>query len=178
MDAVATKSIVGSRSVKESGEQTTGAVDEQIVVFTIGSEEFGVDISRVWEINELQTITRVPRAPKFIEGIINLRGEIIPVLNLGKQLGLFQDEAKSGRRIMVVQSGQNRLGLMVDEVRQVIQIPAGAVEPPSPLVTTIDSGYLRGIARLEGRLVILFDLDMLLSAEEKESVEAVHAAMA
>jgi purine-binding chemotaxis protein CheW len=60
----------------------------------------------------------------------------------------------------------------------VIQIPAGAVEPPSPLVTTIDSGYLRGIARLEGRLVILFDLDMLLSAEEKESVEAVHAAMA
>jgi purine-binding chemotaxis protein CheW len=142
------------------------AQDEHLVVFRIGEEDYGVDIARVWEINEVPAITRLPRTSPFIEGVINLRGEVIPVMDLRQRLGLPAREQERETRIMVVQAGSNRLGLRVDGVREVIRVAADAVEPPSPMVATVDSGYLRGIARLEERLVVLFDLDQLLNGAE------------
>jgi len=147
--------------------QATQSVDaeEQLVIFQLASEVYGVDIGRVQEIIRTQHITRVPRAPEFVEGVINLRGKVIPVVDLRKRFGLEGGEHGKASRIVVVEAGEHTIGIVVDAVSEVLRIPTAAVEPPSPVVTTVDSDYLRGIAKLEDRLIILLDLDAVLSQE-------------
>ena len=147
--------------------------EEHLVLFTLGGEHYGVDISRVREINEIQSITALPQAPPFIEGVINLRGQIIPVMNLRKRLGLPSADTNTESRIMVVQVGEQGLGLLVDDVREVIKIPADAVVPPSQFVTTERSRFLRAIAKVEDRLVVLFELDQLLTSQETDKLSTL-----
>jgi purine-binding chemotaxis protein CheW len=150
------------------------AREEHLVVFKLADEFFGVDIAEVWEINEVQAITRVPQAPPFVEGVINLRGQITPVMDLRKRLGLPGQAHNRETRIMVVQVNQQRLGLVVDSVNEVIKVPASAIEPPSPLVTSVHDGFLRAIAKLEDRLIILFDLTQLLTIQEENQLARMH----
>ncbi len=152
---------------------TTVALDgEQVVVFDVFNESYAVNIARVHEIIRLQQITIIPGAPQYIEGVINLRGKVIPVLDLRKRFGLQADKHTRSSRIVVVEINDQTLGLIVDGVSEVLRIPAGRVEPPSPLVAGIDSRYLRGIAKLENRLIILLDLDQVLSPIEQQQLEA------
>lgn len=155
-----------------SESQVLDAV-EQLVVFELADEVYGVDISRVQEIIRMTTITRLPRAPEFVEGVINLRGRVIPVVDLKRRFGLAEGGRTKACRIVVVDVGDHTIGMVVDAVSEVLRVPAAAVEPPSPVVTTVDSDYLRGIARLEGRLVILLDLDKVLTWEEKRRLREV-----
>ena len=153
-------------------EQTLDA-EEQLVIFELGKEVYGVDISRVQEIIRMATITKLPRAPEFVEGVINLRGRVIPVVDLKKRFGLGQGEHDRSSRIVVVDAGHHTLGMVVDAVSEVLRVQSQAIEPPSPVVTTVESDYIRGIAKLDGRLVILLDLDKVLSWEEKRRLSEV-----
>ncbi len=151
------------------------AVEEQLVIFELANEVYGVDISRVQEIIRMTTITQLPRAPEFVEGVINLRGKVIPVVDLDKRFGLEMTERTKSSRIVVVDVGEHTIGMVVDAVSEVLRVPADAVEPPSPVVTTIESDYIRGIAKLESRLIILLDLDKVLSWDEKRRLREAAA---
>lgn len=141
--------------------------EEQLVVFGLANEQYGVDIGRVQEIIRMQAITEVPRAPQFVEGVINLRGGIIPVIDLRKRFGMGHDEHDQDTRIVVVEINGQRVGLVVDRVSEVLRVPKEDIEPPSALVTTVDSAYLRAIAKLENRLIILLDLNSVLRVDEQ-----------
>lgn len=152
---------------------TTVAIGgEQIVVLDLGGEAYGVEIGRVEEIIRMQAITRVPNGPAFIEGVTNLRGRVIPVLDLRKRFGLPASDATRRSRIVVGELGEHTVGLVVDGVSEVLQLSPGAVEPPSTLVTSADSGFLRGVAKLDERLILLLDLSRILSRSEAEDLAA------
>ena len=149
-----------------------GGDEQQLVVFELGAELYGVEIARVHEIIRLQTVTRVPRAPAFVEGVINLRGKVIPVVDLRRRFGLPSAEHTRSTRIVVVEIGDQVVGIVVDGVSEVLRVNTATVEPPSPVVAGIDSEYLHGIAKLPERLVILLDLDRVLAREERSALAA------
>ncbi|MEE9285888.1 MAG: chemotaxis protein CheW [Dehalococcoidia bacterium] len=152
--------------------------ERQLVVFDLASEAYGVDINAVREIIRMQEITNVPRAAEFVEGVINLRGKVIPVVDLRRRFGLAVAEGTKDNRIVVVEVGDHDIGIVVDAVTEVMRIPANSVEPPSAVITTDDSDYLMGIAKLEHSMIILLDLDRVLTGVQQEGLEAAAAAAA
>ena len=145
----------------------------QLVTFSIGDEEFGVEILKVQEIIRMLEITKVPRAPEFVEGVINLRGKVIPILDLRKRFGLAARDHDKHTRIIVIEINSMIVGFIVDSVSEVLRIPADTVEPPPPVVSGLDSEYLSGGGKLEDRLLIMLDLDRLLSNEEQDVLSQV-----
>lgn len=145
----------------------------QLVSFVIENEEFGIDILSVQEIIRPVAITRVPRAPAFIEGVINLRGRIVPVVDLRKRFGLPERDRDKETRIVVVELGGRVVGFMMDAVREVIRVDRGVIEPPPDLAIGIDAQYIKGVAKLDDRLLILLDLDEVLSGDEQHALTAV-----
>ena len=151
-------------------EFRTQTTEEQVVVFSLADELYGLDISRVQGIIKMPEVTRVPRAAEFVEGVINLRGEIVPIIDLRKRFGLAHHEDSVDTRIINVEMGDHLVGLIVDAVEEVLNIPSDVIEPPPDLVTTVDSAYLQSIAKLQDRLVILLDLDRVLSTAEQQAI--------
>lgn len=137
----------------------------QVVAFTIGSQEYGVDILSVQEIIKVLTITRVPRAGRFIEGVINLRGNVIPVFNLHKRFGVTPAEDKEEARIIVFQFEDTRAGIIVDGVSEVIRIKGNAIEDAGNVYHSVDADFVQGVGKVEGRLLILLDAKKLLGLE-------------
>ena len=156
-------------------EHAVAGAEMQLVVFELGDESYAVDISRVQDINRMQEITEIPHAPESVVGVINLRGRVIPVIDLRKRFGLPDAVHTKDTRIVVVHLEGNLIGVIVDAVSQVLRIPTDIVEPPSPVLAGVDSKYLRGIAKLDDRLVILLDLDFVLSRREQEAISEVLA---
>lgn len=138
----------------------------QLVSFNIGTEEFGVDILKVQEINRMVEITRVPRSPDFVEGIINLRGKVIPIIDLRTRFNLQITDHDKNTRIVVVDIEGQTMGMIVDSVSEVLRIPASTIEPTPEVVTSVDSDYIRGVAKLDNRLLIYLDLAKILTGEE------------
>ena len=132
----------------------------QLVTFKLAGEEYATDILKVQEINRMVEITSVPNAPHCVEGVINLRGKVIPVVNLRKKFGLVVKEADAQSRIMVVDVGKT-IGIIVDSVSEVLRLRADTVETPPSITENGSSEYIRGIGKLEDRLLILLDLDKL-----------------
>lgn len=145
----------------------------QLVTFKIGEEEFGVDILRVQEIIRMMPITKVPNAPPFVEGVINLRGKVIPVIDMRRRFGMVAAEHDSHTRIKVMNLGDKTVGFVVDAVSEVLRIQESTVEPPPAVVAGIGSEYMRDVGKLENRLLILLDLDKLLSEQDKELLAAI-----
>ncbi len=145
----------------------------QLVSFKIGNEEFGVDILKVQEINRMMEITTVPNAPTFVEGVVNLRGRIIPVIDLRTRLGMIKVEHSIKTRIIVVELVDKTVGFIVDEVNEVLRIPRSITEPPPEMVAGIEANYLTAVAKLEDRLLILLDLEKILDSEEAEQLSAM-----
>src|SRR5262249_46084375 len=131
-------------------------------------EEYGVDVRLVQEIIRVTEITQVPRAPEFIKGVINLRGRIIPVVDLKRKLNLGDVERTRLARIVVVKLRDRLTGLLVDGASQVPKVPGSSIEPRPEEVVEIDANYIPGVAKLEARLIILVDLNKILAAEIKE----------
>ncbi|MFZ5980250.1 MAG: chemotaxis protein CheW, partial [Candidatus Zixiibacteriota bacterium] len=142
----------------------------QLVSFNIGSEEFGVDILKVQEINRMVEITKVPQAPHYVEGVINLRGKVIPIIDLRKRFNLEMKEYDKNTRIVVVDINNNIMGMIVDAVSEVLRLPADTVEPPPELVTGVNSEYIKAVAKLEDRLLIFLDLSKVIDAEEMAAI--------
>lgn len=140
----------------------------QLVTFSISDEEFGVDILKVQEIIRTMEISKVPRAPDFVEGVINLRGKVIPIIDLRRRFGLEYRQHDKNTRIIVIEITQVIVGFVVDAVSEVLRIPASTVEPPPPVVAGVDSEYINGVGKLEDSLLILLDLDKLLSGADME----------
>lgn len=145
----------------------------QLVTFSIGEEEFGVNILKVKEINRAMEITKVPRAPAFVEGVINLRGTVIPIIDLRKRFGLLAKQADKDTRIIVIEINGIIVGFVVDAVSEVLRIPAGTVEPPPPVVAGVESDYISGVGKLRERLLIMLDLDRLLTTEDMDMLSAM-----
>ena len=148
----------------------TGYTEKQLVVFDLATEAYGVDIGAVREIIRMQNITTVPRTPDFVEGVINLRGKVIPVVDLRKRFGLTVADQNKDSRIVVVDIGGDDIGVVVDAVTEVLRISSESVEPLSSVITTADSEYLLGIAKLDDKMVILLELESVLSDEEKSAL--------
>jgi purine-binding chemotaxis protein CheW len=147
--------------------------EEQLVVFRLAGEHYGLDIGSVQEIIVWQPVTRVPRAPGFVEGIINLRGNVIPVVDLRRRFGLEGAEPGRQTRIMVVEIGSLVVGLVVDGVSEVLRVPASAVEPPSAVISGVDTQFIRGVAKVGERLIILLNPYRILDDREQAALEAV-----
>jgi purine-binding chemotaxis protein CheW len=138
----------------------------QYVVFRLAREQYGIAIGAVKEIILAQELTRLPAMPDFTDGLINLRGRIIPVINLRKRFGLPAAESAETNRTVVAEIGGLEAGLLVDDVVGVLRVPAGSVQPP-PRVQTGGAALVRGVAQVEERLVILLDPSLILMETEQ-----------
>lgn len=144
----------------------------QLVSFVIGKEQFGVDILKVQEIIRLSPITSIPNSPDFIEGVINLRGNIIPVIDLRKRLRLpapaqGDNGTKENTRILIIDVRDRVTGFIVDSVSEVLKIDSGMIQPPPEIVVAgLKSQYLSGVCKLQERLLILLDFTKILQVEE------------
>ena len=142
---------------------------EHLATFFLAKEEFGVDVRLVQEIIRVSAITQVPRAPEFIKGVINLRGRIVPVIDLKKKLGVGEvDISARQARVVVVKLKERQVGLLVDGASQVLKVPLTSIEAAPEEVSEIDTHAIRGVAKLSDRLIILMDLERVLSLELRE----------
>jgi len=154
-------------------ERKTAEATEHLATFFLDAEEYGVDVRLVQEIIRVSEITQVPRSPGFIKGVINLRGRIVPVVDLKRKLGLGQvDEAARPARIVVARLKDRLLGLLVDGANQVLKVPVSLIEAAPEEVVAKGASYIRGVAKLEKRLIILMDLYKVLFPELREGAQA------
>jgi purine-binding chemotaxis protein CheW len=135
----------------------------QIVSFRVGEEEFGLDILRVQEIIRMQDLTRVPHSPAFVDGVINLRGKVLPIISLRKRFGMHEQAHGKDTRIVVLEIQNMVLGFIVDSVSEVLRISASAIAPP-PRLGKVGREFVAGVGKLEDRLLILLDVDRILGA--------------
>ncbi len=156
---------------------TSGTVDQrQLVVFQLGGEGYCVDINKVREINRVVEITHIPQSPPFVEGVINLRGQIIPIIDLRRRFDLTAnlDKESNDTRIMVVDTNGTLVGFIVDAVREVLRISTDKIEPTPDLVTSdIDRKYIEGVATVDDRLLIILNSDLIFAADELGDLQAV-----
>jgi purine-binding chemotaxis protein CheW len=162
-------------AIRNVNTSSKGAGEEllQLVSFRIGEEEFGVDILKVQEINRLVEITKVPRSPDFVEGVINLRGKVIPVIALRTRFQMASKQADKDTRIVVVDIDGQVMGMIVDAVSEVLRLPRDTIVPPPEIATSIDSEYIQGVAKLDDRLLIFLDLSKIFSEKEKEALARI-----
>ena len=144
----------------------------QLIVFRLGQTEFAVPIDQVWRVEPLaeQHVTWVPRAPGFLEGVVNVRGQVIPVLDLKKRLGVSSDQRPPRARVLIVEMEDQRVGLIVDAVSDILWFPTDKVEPPPPMVAQISGVFVQGVVKEEERLLIILDLREILSPGEREEL--------
>jgi purine-binding chemotaxis protein CheW len=144
-----------------------------IVGFRVGAETFGVPITCVHEIVRVPNITSVPDSPEFVEGVINLRGKIVSVVDLRKRFGETQLNTHKKNRVIVVESDGKLVGLIVDAASEVLRIPNADIEPPPPVLQNSESSYVTGVGKYHGRLIILVDLKRVLQRGELRKLEEV-----
>jgi purine-binding chemotaxis protein CheW len=158
--------------VKDSEEtKTLGNDSEQFIRFNIGNEEYGLEIRKVKEVIRYKEFTRLPKTPAFVKGIINLRGDVIPVIDLREKFGLEQDDYTEMTRVIVVEVEEKSIGMVVDSVSHVIRISENAIEPPPPLIGGLSDKYVKGVSTSEENLIILLNIDLILSEDEKSKLE-------
>jgi purine-binding chemotaxis protein CheW len=147
----------------------------QVVIFKLREEEFGIEISSVLEISRLLEITYVPHAPDFVEGVVNLRGKVLAVVDLAKQFGLGEEkERPKSAKIMIVKIKEEIIGLIVDEVPEILRVSEKNIEPPPEIIQTqIKRDYIKGVVKIDQRLILLIDLDKVFTVQEVEEVSGV-----
>jgi purine-binding chemotaxis protein CheW len=149
-------------------ERAASEATEHLATFFLDREEYGVEVKLVQEIRRLTEVTPVPRAPDFIKGVINLRGRIIPVVDLKRKLRLGEVQEGRAARIVVVKIQDRLIGMMVDGASQVLKVPVSSVEPAPDEVVEKGGDYIRGVAKLEKRLIILVDLHRILRLDARD----------
>jgi purine-binding chemotaxis protein CheW len=150
----------------------------QLVSFRLGDEEYGIDILKVQEINRMLAISKIPKAPDYVDGIINLRGKVIPIINLRRRFSLDKKESDKQTRIIVVDIGGKVLGIVVDGVSEVLRLQSDTIEPPPPVVSGKGAVYIKGVGKIGDKLLILLDLETLFGDVHQEISDIVDAAAA
>jgi purine-binding chemotaxis protein CheW len=138
----------------------------KLIIFKLGREEYGMDILRVQEIKRMMSITRVPSTPSFIKGVINLRGSVLPVIDLRTRLGLAETELRDAARIIVILANETTVGFIVDEVVEVTTIDTKNVEVAHALSTGLSTEYISGIAKADNRLFIMLSPDSIVNIQQ------------
>jgi purine-binding chemotaxis protein CheW len=150
----------------------------QLISFEVGDEEYGLEILRVKEVIRIREVARLPGTPSFVRGIINLRGDVIPIISLRDKFGLAEQEYSGSTRVIVADVEGRLVGMVVDSVSQVVRLPADQVDPPPPIAGGLSAEFINGVGKLEGRLIILLNLDRVLSAQEKRELERMESQQA
>lgn len=145
----------------------------KVIVFQLKDEEYAVSVDQVGSIERLQTITRVPQTAEFVKGVINLRGVVTPIIDLRVRFGIEESEYSDSTRIIIVYLDNMEVGLIVDVANDVIDIPESSIEPAPEVVGAVDVDYIAGVAKLEKRLLILLDLQRVLSVHEVAELKKV-----
>ena len=146
----------------------------QIVIFKLGEEEYGIDIMKVVEIVLHQAINRVPDAPSYIEGIVNLRGDIHPIYNLRKRFNMVEHEADESTKIIIIKTIEMNIGFIVDYVSEILNIPEEEIEDaPNIISSRPEDQYIQGIAKQDNRIIVLLDIDKLVSNREYEVMNRI-----
>lgn len=154
----------------------TSLVNEvKVIVFQLKNEEYGLEVEQVRSIERMQHITRVPRTPDFVKGVINLRGVVTPIIDLRTRFGIEEMSTTDSTRIIIVAVGNMEVGLIVDAANDVVDIPNNVIEPPPQVVGGIEADYLRGVAKMMKRLLILLNLDKVLNPKEIRELKLVEA---
>jgi purine-binding chemotaxis protein CheW len=160
-------------ALHQSSTQTPGSL--QIVSFRLADEEYGIEITKIQEIILMGEITRVPQTPPYVKGLINLRSNVIPILDLRLRFSLPEGAASDDTRIMVVNVKGKTIGLIVDAVSEVLRVSQEQIAPPPPTVAGLGRDYLIGLAKLENRLLILLDIDKIMLQEHAEQMDTATA---
>ncbi len=147
--------------------------ENQFVIFRLAEERYAVDILNVGGISEFRDVTKVPNAPYFIDGIINLRGDIIPIVNLKKRFNIPEKEADSDTRIIINNIRGKDIGFVVDEASQVIKIDDADIEEAPDIIKGADRQYISGVGKVADHIVILLNLEKILSDEEQKAVNDI-----
>ena len=149
---------------------STASVDasdvKQLISFTVGEEEFGLELQRVKEVIRMCQITWLPRAPYYMKGVISLRGEVIPIINLRERLGLPAIRQTSSTRIIVVELKGRKVGIVVDSASQVVRLPGEQIDPAPQAMSKVAEELISGIGKLDERLIVLLDIDSVVTSEE------------
>ncbi len=140
----------------------------KVIVFELENEEYALPVDYVGAIERMQSITRVPAAADFVKGVINLRGVIIPVIDLRTRFNMEKAELTDENRIIIVHLNDDEVGLVVDAANDVIDIPKNIIETPPEVIGSIDIDYIEGVAKLENRLFVLLDLEKVLETNQKD----------
>lgn len=143
----------------------------QLACFRVGGERYALDIMRVLEVTRWHPVTKIPKAPEFLEGVINLRGRVIPVVDLRKRLDLPPQEPTRRTRVLIAEIGGKVVGFIVDEAREVLRVVRGDVRPPPQIVRGVASQYLEGILQNGTELILILDFEKVLSTHEKIRLE-------
>lgn len=156
----------------KTGTDTAVHDEIQLAIFKVGGEEYAIDIMRIMEIIRQQKVTRIPNAPKIVEGVINLRGKVVPILDLRKRFGSDPQagDPKKVRAIILRMSGR-MVGVLVDEVAEVVYMRASQIETTPEAVRGVDTEYLKGVGKMGDRLVVVLDIDRLLTGDELKDVK-------
>lgn len=144
--------------------ESQGMTETRLVVFKLAEEDYGVNIEQVHTVEKVMPITRVPRAPHFVEGVINLRGEVVPVISLRKRLGLPEKPIDESTHIVVVLVDGQMTGMLVDEISQVLTLPVDSIQPAEQVIGGIKTGYLQGVGKWDDKLIVMMDLKRVLDA--------------
>jgi purine-binding chemotaxis protein CheW len=150
----------------------------QFISFSVGEEEYGLELLRVKEVIRVREITWLPKAPSFVKGIINLRGDVIPIIDLRDKFGLEPREHTATTRVIVVEVEGRLMGMVVDSASQVVRIPADQIEPPPPVLGGFSKEFITGVGKLEEKLVILLNADAVLTVEERMALSALDTSAA
>ncbi|MDR3270233.1 MAG: chemotaxis protein CheW [Peptococcaceae bacterium] len=145
-------------------------MEEQLVTFNLGTEEFGVDIMKVQEIIRIPAITRVPKAPAYIEGVINLRGNIIPVVDLRTRFHMPANADTDLSRIVVLQMEKRVFGVRVDAVNEVLRLSEENIEPPPPIAVGMEEHFIRNVGKVGDRILILINTDQIMDEEFADEI--------
>jgi purine-binding chemotaxis protein CheW len=144
----------------------------QLISFKLDGEEFGIDIQMVQEIIRLMQITKIPNSPDFVDGVVNIRGRIIPVIDLRCRMGMPRKEHDNNTRIIVVNLMGNTTGFIVDAVNEVLRVPVSIIEAPPEIAAGVNSEYIKSVGKLEDRLLILIDLEKIFTKSEKLELQS------
>lgn len=160
---------MSGETVEASGQEArpkAGGHEGKYLTFVLGGEEYGLEILKVREIIGLMDITAVPQTPVFVKGVINLRGKVIPVIDLRLKFGMEEAEPTEETCIIVVDIGASLIGIFVDTVSEVLDVTADQIEPAPSFGSSIETSFILGMGKIKGRVKILLDIDRVLSAEE------------
>lgn len=158
---------------KDSNDELHEGKVVQLVSFMLDDVEYGVDILSVHEILRFPELTRLPNTPPFIKGVINLRGNVIPVVDMRIRFGFAEGAITDLTRIIVVETGGKQVGILVDNVYQVVRLPVSSIDPPSDLITGISEDFISGIGRLRDRLIVLLNMTQIIFLEDNEEEKSL-----